>query len=505
MKLDGNNLLLLKQDISTLFGNTNREQYQKNNQIFEIISKLKKGNKIHIKKKNRGKFTEYCGGKVTNECISKGKNSSNPVIRKRATFAANARKWKHQKGGTLNKLNPYSVSKLITAIYQTQPVEEFLGNPAHNYDFTISEKEANKLGYFPDSRGHRDDRVKKETHPSHPSRGVWNRNIFDLTDKGMHSSNYTLFGLNDGNQDPQTVLTYKESIVLPEITVTPKEAFIFNPYDNIKLRFSPPSNQPKYKLKNKYQEGGQLTQEDSSRLWELNPYFGFNSSKEKYFNTWDFEKENTEVNDYFNSYLKSEGVDRILDNQNEWWKQRHPYKKFFSNSDWGTRRWLNAASKTNPYYYTYGNYGDFSAAYSSPSMDNSIITVGRIASRQFPYNFIEGHEFLHGKTPMGMFNQIPISPKSAQYEALQQNTNTTPGHNSRLEEKHADNWGLKYLFFKEGIYDARSQQDITLEQVRKLRERYPTLRPFKQMTDEEVQFQINHVASNQNKSQDNLG
>lgn len=58
---------------------------------------LEKGgkNKIHIKKENRGKFTDYCGGKVTSECISKGKNSSNPAIRKRATFAANARKWNH--------------------------------------------------------------------------------------------------------------------------------------------------------------------------------------------------------------------------------------------------------------------------------------------------------------------------------------------------------------------------------------------------------------------------
>jgi hypothetical protein len=29
----------------------------------------KKGGRIHIKKKNRGKFTEYCGGEVTDECI----------------------------------------------------------------------------------------------------------------------------------------------------------------------------------------------------------------------------------------------------------------------------------------------------------------------------------------------------------------------------------------------------------------------------------------------------
>lgn len=57
------------------------------------IQKLKKGSKIHIKKENRGKFTDYCGGKVTNECIQRGKNSSNPTIRKRATFAQSSRKW----------------------------------------------------------------------------------------------------------------------------------------------------------------------------------------------------------------------------------------------------------------------------------------------------------------------------------------------------------------------------------------------------------------------------
>ena len=56
---------------------------------------------IHIKKANRGKFTDYCGGKVTSECIAKGKRSPNPAIRKRATFAANARKWKHQYGGKI--------------------------------------------------------------------------------------------------------------------------------------------------------------------------------------------------------------------------------------------------------------------------------------------------------------------------------------------------------------------------------------------------------------------
>lgn len=61
----------------------------------KLIPKGKKG--IHIKKENKGKFTEYCGGKVTNECIQKGKNSPDPKIRKRATFAGNVRKWNKKK------------------------------------------------------------------------------------------------------------------------------------------------------------------------------------------------------------------------------------------------------------------------------------------------------------------------------------------------------------------------------------------------------------------------
>ena len=66
--------------------------------------KSKSGNKIHIKKKNRGKFTEYCGGNVTSECIARAKRSGNPTLVKRATFAANARKWKHKSGGTIRKM-----------------------------------------------------------------------------------------------------------------------------------------------------------------------------------------------------------------------------------------------------------------------------------------------------------------------------------------------------------------------------------------------------------------
>lgn len=85
----------------------------------------KNGNKIHIKKENRGKFTDYCNGKVTNACIQKGKNSPDPKIRKRATFAANARTWKHQLGGIIKaiKLVPKQMATFNKQVSRLAPQE----------------------------------------------------------------------------------------------------------------------------------------------------------------------------------------------------------------------------------------------------------------------------------------------------------------------------------------------------------------------------------------------
>lgn len=75
------NLLNYLNDIEKMFSNPD-------------IDYMKRGGKIHIKKSHEGKFTDYCGGTVTEECIQRGKNSPNPKIRKQATFAKNARGWK---------------------------------------------------------------------------------------------------------------------------------------------------------------------------------------------------------------------------------------------------------------------------------------------------------------------------------------------------------------------------------------------------------------------------
>lgn len=135
------------------------------------------------------------------------------------------------------KKNPYSAGSLVDAIYRNTGKDEKLGEPWHKYDVSIDNKEADALGYYPDERGHRDDRVKKFAHPTHPSRGIWNEDgtIFNLSDLGMGSPNHTLFGLVDNDQDPQAVMTYNGGVVLPEITVTPKGNYIYDAYNNIKL------------------------------------------------------------------------------------------------------------------------------------------------------------------------------------------------------------------------------------------------------------------------------
>lgn len=153
---------------------------------------------------------------------------------------------KYAEGGPLK---PYSAGRLVDGIYKNAIEEEFLGEPDHKYNFTISEEEADRLGYYKDSRGHRDDRVKYPSHPTHSSRGTWNGDYFELTEESMRDVNYTLFGMADGGQDPQAILRYNNSIVLPEITVTPKGSYIHNPYDNINIHLS---------KSNKHSGGGPL-------------------------------------------------------------------------------------------------------------------------------------------------------------------------------------------------------------------------------------------------------
>lgn len=47
--------------------------------------------------KKPGSFTSYCGGKVTDSCIEKGKKSKNPTTRRRANLAGTFKKMAKKK------------------------------------------------------------------------------------------------------------------------------------------------------------------------------------------------------------------------------------------------------------------------------------------------------------------------------------------------------------------------------------------------------------------------
>lgn len=213
---------------------------------------------------------------------------------------------RYAKGGPLN---PYSAGSLVDAIYRNSKGEEYLGEPSHHYDFTIPEEEADRLGYYPDERGHRDDRVKKPAHPTHPGRGKWNSfEEFELTDKGMENPNYTLFGLNDNNQDPQAVMTYKGEVVLPEITITPDKKYIHNPYDNINIYLDG-------YLGNKKSLGGNLYGDGGNK-----PRYKSSSNIRKQISTWEGAtmKTNTpfdEMDTMFNQVLPKGALEKLSQKQ----------------------------------------------------------------------------------------------------------------------------------------------------------------------------------------------
>ena len=83
----------------------------RDNTVNNYIDFFKSGNKIKIKKKNRGKFTASAkaAGEGVQEHAHKVMNDPNatPLQKKRANFAIQAKKWhrKHQLGGKINYLD----------------------------------------------------------------------------------------------------------------------------------------------------------------------------------------------------------------------------------------------------------------------------------------------------------------------------------------------------------------------------------------------------------------
>lgn len=207
--------------------------------------------------------------------------------------------------------------------------------------------------------------------------------------------------------------------------------------------------------------------------------------------------ESPKVEEYFNSYADSPGFARIRQNQKEWWLKRHPYKKIYElgagkamvSTDW-LQRALRGLDATGT--FDYDGYTESSKLMNSVTQPKGVIFIGTKETEEFPYIFAVPHEVAHIPNGTG----FATSYGSAQREALDQNTNTEPGHDSEPDEKHSDIEALRYMLYREGIYDSRDDKDATPEDMKKLRELYPNIRPFLQMDDEKAAWMINHVADN---------
>ena len=91
----GNQTVVTSDELNRALSKSHKEYYPTENGVQQIIytDNYSEGG-IHIKKKNRCKFTETM--KRTGKTAEELKHSKNPLTRKRATFAINSRKFNHK-------------------------------------------------------------------------------------------------------------------------------------------------------------------------------------------------------------------------------------------------------------------------------------------------------------------------------------------------------------------------------------------------------------------------
>ena len=213
-------------------------------------------------------------------------------------------------------------------------------------------------------------------------------------------------------------------------------------------------------------------------------------------------EEAEKVNSFFKSYAQSEGLNRILRNQNKWWKSRHPYRKYVETSGVYTakQRIKNAANR-DVTIFELDSYPELS--FYRPF--NQRAYVGNMQRKEeidmktnFPYTHALSHEVGHHYDDTALLN--------GQREALDINKQYKEnGHDEKYSERLADIYALKYLLYREGIYDSRGNLNVTPDQVKALRELYPNIRTFKQMqSDEDIAKMLNLIAMNSTNNTINI-
>ena len=199
-----------------------------------------------------------------------------------------------------------------------------------------------------------------------------------------------------------------------------------------------------------------------------------------------------DVKDFFKSYINSEGFDRIIKNQENWYNKRYPNrsKVFPVNTDKLKENFKRNIENDKTRIFNFNDHPERSQWFDRVDVIFRTTFPGDKEEEGISNDFILGHEYGHSKDKGTYTN--------GQKRALELNINVEKNkHDERKDEKHSDVWGLKYLLYKQGIYDSRGKKDATREDISKLRKLYPELRIFKQFEkDDDLANYINIIADN---------
>ncbi len=330
--------------------------------------------------------------------------------------------------------------------------------------------------------------------------------ISDLKEMKKH---YNSFG--DGGDIENIVIDENQTVPKSEVVNTSNYRQQIETYNQLRQDATEAFNNYDWsKLKTLRDEADSLGRELAK--YTLNEYSKYTSSPLNYGN-WagtinagepqdiryllksNIREDGKEATEWLKSYINSDGFQRIRKNQKNWWEARHPYQKYLYFLKEDKRKINNYVSNINDNIDKTHNFvldGYPAQSFAQPYIGRTFTFKRPIEEdKEHPFYETQMHEIDH------LFNTTAVHYDTINAEVLDQNTNTKKNHHDEYrDEKHSDNIGVKYLLFKEGIYDARSNEDVTPEQIQQLREKYPKLRFLQQLNNEEAAFQINNVAQN---------
>lgn len=205
-----------------------------------------------------------------------------------------------------------------------------------------------------------------------------------------------------------------------------------------------------------------------------------------------------DVIDYYNSYLKSEGLERINKNQLDSLIDEDLTKFKILREQENLAYHRNIRSKYRPKVFTLTGYPEVSSY--SPAYNTGFVYKHENdyddRKDEHPYITTLAHEIGHHWDIQNTPNRKALDIN----KGFKENQ-----HDEYYHERMADLWSLRYLLYNKGIYDSRGKENVTPEQINKLREEYPNIRIFKQMkSNDDVAKMLNLVAYNNTNEKRNI-